>query len=132
MSSQLIAILILSVIGIANTSYLVYTKRKNRSVLCLFFPDAWCEKVQKSKYSKTFGIPNAYMGLGMYIALFICTLLYAQAMIPLLPLQVIIWVGFLFSMYFLGIQAFVLRAFCTWCVLSAVEFIILLLLLFQL
>jgi len=40
------------------------------------------------------------------------------------PIQVVVGVGFLFSLYFLYVQAFVLRAFCTWCVVSVINFVV--------
>ncbi len=123
MSTALIIIIVLSIIGIGNTSYLTYCKLKQKPVLCLFFPPEWCRTVQKSKYSKTFGIPNAFAGLGMYVALLVLAILFFYGLIPVWPLYAIITFGFLFSFYFLGIQGFVLKAFCTWCVLSAIEFL---------
>ena len=35
--------------------------------------------------------------------------------------------GFIFSLYFTYVQAFVLRAFCTWCVISALNFTLMML-----
>lgn len=120
-------IILLSVIGVINTSYLSYHTIHKTLVKCIFFPPEWCEKVQKSKYSRTLGFPNSFAGFGMYFALFVLSFLYfVGALQPLWPIQVIIWIGFAFSMYFLFIQAFVIRAFCTWCVLSALEFSLLL------
>lgn len=118
---------IFSVVGLLDTSYLIYHKLKGTDVACPFFPKEWCYKVQYSPQSTTLGIPNSYAGFSMYITILILSLLYASGLIPLWPIQVIITLGFLFSMYFTFVQAFVLRAFCTWCVISAINFTVMLL-----
>ncbi|MCF6276594.1 MAG: vitamin K epoxide reductase family protein [Candidatus Magasanikbacteria bacterium] len=126
MSLQLKLLLIVSAIGIFDTLYLIYNKIRGTDVLCLFFPKKWCKKVQHSKQSKTFGIPNSYAGFVMYTFIFICTILYAYSVTMLFwPIQIVVAIGFLFSIYFLYVQGFVLKAFCTWCVLSAINFTIL-------
>ncbi len=114
--------LVLAGIGILNTLYLSYHSITKTKVYCLFFPPEWCEKVQFSSYSKTFGIPNGFLGFIMYLALFILLILVAQGISPMWPVLWLVGFGWAFSMYFLYIQAFVLKAFCTWCVLSALEF----------
>lgn len=117
---------ILSFIGTLNTIYLSYHAFHKTPVKCLFFPAEWCKKVQFSKYSKILGVPNAYLGLLMYFAIFVLSILGLNNVEnTLLPIEILISAGFLFSIYFTVIQTFVLRAFCTWCVISAVEFLIL-------
>ena len=125
MPGYLIVITIFSIIGICNTLYLTYHKVVGTDVACLFFPDEWCQKVQRSKYSKTLGVPNAIAGLLMYLAVLVFSLLFFYAAMPFWPVTVIVTIGFLFSLYFTFLQAFVLRAFCTWCVLSAIDFVVL-------
>jgi len=44
-------------------------------------------------------------------------------------LRWLIYIGFAFSMYFTFVQAFILKAFCTWCVVSAVDFTLMFLIL---
>lgn len=114
-------------IGILDTTYLIYHKLKGTDVACIFFPKEWCHKVQYSPQSKTLGIPNSYAGFAMYVTIIILTMLYAAGLVPLWPIQAIVTFGFLFSMYFMFVQAFVLRAFCTWCVVSAINFTVMLL-----
>lgn len=122
MTTDLWILLIFSGIGVIDTLYLIYHKVAGTDVACPFFPKAWCRKVQHAPQSKMFGIPNSLLGFLMYTALLILTLFYIQGKGPFWPIQAIVGVGFLFSMYFVYIQAFVLRAFCTWCVVSAINF----------
>ena len=113
-------------IGILDTLYLIYHKFKGTDVACPFFPDEWCRTVQHSPQSKTFGIPNSIAGFVMYAVILVLTYMYVAGSVSLLPLKIIVTFGFLFSMYFTYVQAFVLRAFCTWCVISAINFTVML------
>lgn len=111
-------------IGVLDTLYLIYHKIRGTDVACVFFPKAWCQKVQYSKQSKTLGIPNSVAGFGMYCLIFVLIKLYLGGSVGFWTIQAIVTFGFLFSMYFTYVQAFVLRAFCTWCVVSAINFTI--------
>lgn len=117
--------ILITVLGLINTIYLSYHSIRGTLVYCLGFPDEWCEKVQKSKYSRTFGIPNPYLGLGMLLVILLLVVLYSLGIFPLLPVQLLVSFGFLFSLYFLYIQAAIIKAFCTWCVVSALVFTLL-------
>ncbi|MBI2007751.1 vitamin K epoxide reductase family protein [Candidatus Saccharibacteria bacterium] len=119
-----IIIYVFSAIGILDTGYLIYHKLKRTDVACLFFPKAWCRKVQYSKQSTTFGIPNSFAGFAMYTTILALTYLASQGSVDFDWAKAVITVGFLFSMYFTFVQAFILRAFCTWCVVSAINFAI--------
>ena len=124
-------IIVFSILGILDTLYLIYHKIKGTDVACLFFPKEWCKKVQYSKYSKTFGIPNSVAGFFIYTAILILTLLFVQGtIVTFLPITILITIGFLFSLYFMYIQGAVLKVYCTWCVISFINFTIMLIALF--
>lgn len=118
---------VFGVIGVIDTLYLIYHKVRGTDVACPFFPKEWCHTVQHSPQSKTFGIPNSYLGFIMYVLILFMTYLFAHGKLVFWPIQAIVAFGFLFSMYFLYVQAFVLRAFCTWCVVSAINFTVMIL-----
>lgn len=113
---------IFGIIGLIDTLYLIYHKVRGTEVACIFFPKEWCEKVQHSPQSKTFGIPNSYAGFAMYALILVLTWLYVGGSVAFWPIQAIVTFGFLFSMYFMYVQGFVLKAFCTWCVVSFINF----------
>ncbi|MEK7514463.1 MAG: vitamin K epoxide reductase family protein [Patescibacteria group bacterium] len=113
---------IFGIIGALDMLYLIYHKIRGTNVACPFFPKEWCQKVQYSPQSKTLGISNSFAGFGMYTAILILTWLYAGSAVAFWPIQAIVTFGFLFSLYFTYVQAFVLKAFCTWCVVSAINF----------
>jgi uncharacterized membrane protein len=121
----LFLVLILSGLGILNAAYLSYYTVTKTPVRCLWFPPEWCRRVQESRFSRMFGIPNAFLGFALYGALFVSALANFAGAISFWPVTVLAYIGFLFSAYFTAIQGFVLRAYCTWCVLSAVDFLIL-------
>ena len=117
-------------IGVLDTLYLSYHAITGKEVACWWFPKEWCRRVQYSSYSRTLGIPNSFLGLGMYIAILVLLTMISGASAPPWLLQAIVAFGFAFSLYFTYIQAFVLKAFCTWCVISAVNFTVMFLVLF--
>jgi len=135
MPTPLAIILVFSVLGIINALYLSYHTIRKTPVKCFFFKPEWCQKVQSSKFSKTFGIPNSFAGLFFFTSILVLSILFWQGQqgaylinttitVGLL-LNAAIFAGFLFSLYFTFIQAFVLKAFCTWCVFSAIDFTVL-------
>jgi uncharacterized membrane protein len=84
-----------------------------------------CEAVQSSPYSRVAGIPVAYFGAVGYSILLAVSLLGLQPgrrdsrVIPL----ALFWGGFVgvaFSAYLTYLEAFVIHAWCQWCVSSAV------------
>lgn len=110
------------VIGVLDTLYLIYHKIRGTEVACPFFPKEWCHTVQHSPQSKTFGIPNSMAGFAMYVLILAFTYYFSAGVASFLWVKYIVTFGFLFSLYFTYVQAFVLRAFCTWCVVSAINF----------
>lgn len=123
MSINLWVVLLFSFVGLLDTLYLSYHTVTQTPVACWWFPKEWCAKVQKSSYSRlVFGIPNSFVGLCMYTGILVFLFLFVKGMAPLWFLQGVVAVGFAFSLLFTYIQGFVLKAFCTWCVISAFNF----------
>jgi len=120
---SLLLLQLVALIGLLNTLYLVYHKLRGTPVYCLGFPDEWCAKVTQSPQSKTLGIPNPYLGFGMLAAILVLLELFGNGTLPFWPAFSLITFGFLFSLYFVYVQAAVIKAFCTWCVLSALVFV---------
>lgn len=116
-----IILLIFSVIGLFDTMYISYHATNGKPVKCWFFPKKWCNKVQYSKYNKTFGIPNGYLGWLLYAGIFLFTLFSIYTAMPFWPVAALAMIGFAFAVYFTIIQAFVLKAFCIYCIISAVN-----------
>jgi uncharacterized membrane protein len=77
-----------------------------------------CETVQESEYAEIAGVPVAVLGLGAYFVLL--ALVLWDTPTARLAAAVIALIGFAFSAYLLVIQAFVLDAFCVWCLVNDV------------
>jgi protein-disulfide isomerase/uncharacterized membrane protein/rhodanese-related sulfurtransferase len=115
---------VLSLLGIFDSTYLawVYTS-PSHPMLCF---GGGCDVVRSSQYSHLAGIPIPLYGLAMYLALGL--LIFAE---PLLSLSLakldrfavagIAAVGFVFSGYLTSLEAFVIHAWCFWCVISALS-----------
>jgi protein-disulfide isomerase/rhodanese-related sulfurtransferase len=118
------ALLALSLIGLWDSAYLwwAYTAT-SQPMVCL---GGGCDAVRASPFAYPRGIPLPIFGVAMYVTL---ALLFVFA--PLVGGRLaprgrqaaagISGLGFLFSLYLSGIEAFVLHAWCTWCVISALS-----------
>lgn len=111
--------LVLIVIGIFVTTYLSYLKAFNTSAVCVEGEAFNCEVVLNSVYSELFDIPIAYLGLIMYLTLGTLFLLENRVgflqeygKIIMFGIALFAWV---FSMYLVYLQFFVLQALCPWC-----------------
>jgi uncharacterized membrane protein len=122
MDTTLTILKVFAVIGVLNTLYLTWHSFTKTDVACFGFPKEWCRKVQYARQSKMFGIPNSVLGFLMYAAILLLVVL--QPDFPYWPVKTLVAFGFAFSLYFTYVQAFVLRAFCTWCVISALDFFV--------
>jgi uncharacterized membrane protein len=79
-----------------------------------------CSIVQTSKYEKTLGIENSYLGLIAFIILFMLTA--SQIKKPTKKKRILITtgaiIGTVFAIYFLYIQFFILHATCPYCLIA--------------
>lgn len=116
--------ILLTIIGLAISGYLVYTKVLNLDVSCPKDGAFQCELVQNTIYSKVAGIPVQFIGLAGYLAIFAVLLLEGRnAFFTKYGVQVVFGMtlfGFLFSAYLTSIEAFVIHAWCMWCLASAI------------
>lgn len=84
-----------------------------------------CTDVLTSKYSAVAGIPLSWFGLAFYITIFSLAILkvFEDSARPLaFPLATVFYLtgaGVVVSALLVGIQAFILKAFCEYCLLSA-------------
>jgi uncharacterized membrane protein len=108
--------LIACLVGIFISSYLLIKKYKNQKLACP--RDNPCDSVTHSSFSKTLGIPNEILGLFYFLAvgfLIINILLTGGSPWVIYSLFFIVIFGGLFSAYLVGLQAFVIKAWCIWC-----------------
>lgn len=112
-------ILFFSIIGLLVSGYLWYEYSKPGPLTCV----TDCQIVRESKYSKMFGVDLPAFGTLYYvfIVLYTASFLLKRKVykIETTLFSMILTSGFLFSMYLTYLEAFVIEAWCQWCVISA-------------
>ena len=83
-----------------------------------------CDLVQASRYAELLGLPVALYGVVGYAALFAVSLAAvrpaaAEHRGPDLTLLALSSAGFVFTIYLTALEAFVIHAYCRWCLGSA-------------
>jgi uncharacterized membrane protein len=115
--------LTLTIAGVAMSSYLAFENLQGESGVCTGVAHG-CATVQQSPYGKILGVPVSVIGLGGYV------LLAALAMVWLTDFRggraFAAFLGFnaclaaaLFSAYLTYLEAFVINAWCIYCLTSA-------------
>jgi uncharacterized membrane protein len=110
--------MLVSLIGLGDSMYLTFQHLSGRSVRCTV--TTGCSAVLSSHYATIEGIPTAAFGALAYFAAFSFATLaafgYERARTAL---AVIVAPMLIMTLWLLYVQAFVLRAFCEYCLLSA-------------
>lgn len=109
---------VLALVGLGDAIYLTVEHLSGRSAQCLV--TSGCSKVLSSPYASPGGIPLAVIGAAAYFTVFSLATLaafgYRQAG---RVLSVLVGLMFLTTLVLLYLQAFVIREFCDYCLLSA-------------
>ena len=109
---------IVAVAGLADATFLSVQALTGETLSCGGSPD--CFKVLGSSYAKVGGVPVALAGAFAYFCVFAFATFaafgYERARIFLIPT---IGAMFLATLWFLYVQAFLLKAYCRYCLLSA-------------
>lgn len=126
---QNISILILSVIGIAITSYISIAHLLKKKVVCPINSEN-CNIVLGSKYSRTLGVKNEIIGLLYYIAIIIALFVIKSTSI-ILATKIASTLAMLYSLVLLGIQIRTIKNYCSWCILTAIINVLIFVLIFR-
>ncbi|MEX0910468.1 MAG: vitamin K epoxide reductase family protein [Candidatus Paceibacterota bacterium] len=114
-----LVMLVLSFLGLLDASYLTFKHYAGGSIKCLIV--SGCDVVTASSYSVWFGfLPVALLGVFFYfIALLLAFLVYDTDNIKWKKL-LLGWalIGGLVASWFLYVQAFILEAYCSYCLIS--------------
>jgi uncharacterized membrane protein len=112
------AVAIVSMAGLADATYLTVQALTGETLSCGGSPD--CFRVLGSSYAKVGGIPVAIFGALAYFSVFAFAIFaafgYARA-----PKFLVLMVGMMFlaTIWLLYVQAFLLHAYCRYCLFSA-------------
>ncbi len=112
-----IVFIVIAFIGFADATFLTIEHFGNRIPPCT---TDGCETVLTSAFATIGGIPVALMGAIYYLALLILLLLYLDVKkeVFLRIAFLLATLGFIASIYFFILQAFVIHAFCQYCIIS--------------
>jgi uncharacterized membrane protein len=109
---------IVSLIGLADAIYLTVEHVTGQSVRCTIV--AGCSEVLSSPYAVVAGVPLAMIGAAAYFSVFsFATLAAFGYRVAAKLLTALVLVMFLVSLWLIYLQAFVIHAFCQFCLLSA-------------
>lgn len=101
--------------GVLISLYLLKKKLKKERPVCLLGED--CHRILESRYGRIFHLPNEFWG-----SLFFLTILAIQILLPLPFLHLFaFWLSLIASLVAVllsFIQIFILKGFCTWCILA--------------
>src|SRR2546428_12524016 len=108
----------ISLAGLADATYLTVQALTGETVVCGGSPD--CFKVLGSSYARVAGVPLAAFGMLAYFSVFsfatFAAFSYARARTLF---ALIVWAMFAVTLWLLYVQAFLLHAFCRYCLFSA-------------
>lgn len=117
-ASLYIVTAIVSLLGLADAIYLTIEHITGQSVRCTIV--AGCSEVLSSSYAVVFGVPLAAVGAAAYFSVFSLATLAAFGYRGAgLLLTLLVTTMLLVSLWLIYLQAFVIKAFCQFCLFSA-------------
>lgn len=121
--------LLLVVVGIIVAGYLSYLKIAAAPAVCVESGPFNCNVVLNSQYSELGGLPIAYLGFAVYVAMGAILLLedrveFLRAWARLVAFGIGLF-AWLFSMWLVYVQFALLEALCPWCLTHETNFTIL-------
>ncbi len=114
--------IILSVLGMAISGYLWYGYAQPHNLVCTI---SECQVIRQSEYSVFLGVSIPVWGFFFYtsilvynLALFVRKKRFIRFEWEQYILFGVLTIGFVFSLYLTYLEAFVIEAWCQWCVAS--------------
>ncbi len=119
-----IALIFFGLLGLAASLYIFIKKSKKKPLIC-YIDKGGCNVVVNSRYSKMFGVPNEAIGILYYGGVTVLGLL-ALVGVQLLsdPFFLFLFLmvaagSVLFSLVLIFVQAFIIKSWCEYCLVSA-------------
>lgn len=125
------AIFIFSIIGLVISAFLVYEYLQVTPVICPITGNG-CDIVKKSEFSSLFGISIPYYGVLFYTVVALISVFLTQNNQKIVnQFRLLISLAAVaFGIYLTYIEAFVIHAYCFWCVSSFIVSIVIVILAF--
>lgn len=119
--AYLLALMVISFLGMLNSLYLTYLHFSSEAnSFCNLGAEFNCEVVNSSSYSELFGVPIAFLGFTMFSLLGLMTIYasenFDKRKIIIQIISAMLFFGFIYSIYLVYIQKFVLKTYCTFCI----------------
>ncbi len=116
------AMLWTSLVGLFSSAYLTITYLTGKPIVCGIVTG--CEVVRASAWANTFGIPRPLLGLAFYGAIILALIIrtYAPHLRPDFWKNITLlatFFGFVESGFLTLVQTYEIKAYCLWCLLSA-------------
>ena len=109
---------LLALVGLGDSIYLTVQHITGESLRCTII--SGCSEVLSSPYAQVGSVPLAAIGAAAYFTVFSLATLAAFGYRFTLPfLKIVVALMFLTTLWLLYLQAFVIRHFCQYCLLSA-------------
>ncbi len=115
-------VILCALAGFSLALFIHFKKKQPKPLVCPLGHS--CDPVVHSDYSRIIGIPVELLGI-----LYYCIILFSYLILSMYPglksasleltLLGLSGMAFLFSIYLTAVQAFVLKEWCTWCLISA-------------
>lgn len=109
-----LAIAAVALAGAAVAGYLTYVHYRPAALICT--GGGGCETVQDSSYAEVAGIPVALLGLVAYLVVLVLVVWDTELARLLAATIGVSAVGF--AAYLIAVQAFVIDAWCVWCLVN--------------
>jgi uncharacterized membrane protein len=109
-----IAIAVVALAGVAVAGYLTYVHYQPDALICT--SHGGCETVQESSYAELAGIPVALLGLLAWSAVVVLVAWDSELARTLVAAVALGAAGF--AIYLVTLQAFVIDAWCIWCLVN--------------
>jgi uncharacterized membrane protein len=108
------SVAVVATAGLALAAYLTYVHYEPTALVCT--GGGGCETVQESSYAEILGIPVALLGLVAYATILALVLWDTPGARTLVAVLALTAAGF--SAYLVALQAFVIDAWCVWCLVN--------------
>jgi uncharacterized membrane protein len=105
--------------GVAVAGYLTYVHYRPEALICT--GTGGCETVQESSYAELAGVPVALLGLCAYVL--VLALVAWDSELARTGVATVALASAGFAIYLLTLQAFVIDAWCVWCLANDVVLI---------
>jgi uncharacterized membrane protein len=109
---------LIALLGVANSTYLTVQALTGATAVC--GGSATCFQVLGSVYAKIAGVPVAALGVVAYFCAFSFSTFAGFGYARLRKFfNLTVWAMFAFTLWLLFVQAFILHAYCRYCLFSA-------------